>query len=842
MPGTFLPRSLPKGLEALTDLALDLRWTWSHGADALWRTLDQEGWGRTENPWILLQNTPHQRLKELAGDKHFCQELKRLTEERETYLADKGWYGQIQKSLDIGKIAYFSMEFGLGEALRIYAGGLGILAGDYLKAASDLGLPLVGVGLLYQEGYFRQMIDSDGRQLAVYPYNEPSTLPIQPVHSITGGWLHVPINLPGRKLMLRVWQATVGRVKLYLLDSNDPLNSPLDRGITNKLYDSGQELRFLQELVLGIGGWRLLKAIGEDVSVCHLNEGHAAFVVLERTRNFMEQAGCSFQEALWTTRAGNIFTTHTPVAAGFDTFPPQLIDKYFPMFHDFLTRTGLSLQDLLALGRKNPDNQTEVFNMAYLAMRGCARSNGVSRLHGEVSRQLFSDLYPRWPQEEVPVSHVTNGVHVPSWDSPWADQLWTEACGKQRWLGETESLHKSIQAIDDETLWKLRANERDDLVHYARKRLALQLGQAGANPKQLDSVARVLDPNALTLGFARRFATYKRPNLLLHDRNRLTRLLTDSARPVQLIIAGKAHPNDSEGQRIIQDWVNFVRQLDIRSHAVFLEDYDIALAQQLVQGIDVWINTPRRPWEACGTSGMKILVNGGLNLSELDGWWAEACSCDVGWSLGDGKEHNSDPTWDDAEAEQLYQRLENEIIPLFYKRDAQGLPREWLKLIRNSMVKLAPQFSSNRMVREYVEQLYHPAATTHKKRRAQKGQLAKQLHNWHNALKLHWEQIHFGNVNVDKTEDGWSFQVQIYLGEILPDQISVELYADAGDNEKPLVVSCQRGEKITGAVHGYRYQADIKTKRPATDFTPRVIPHHAEAEIPAEATLITWQH
>jgi len=838
----FQSRPLPKSLEALTELALDLRWTWSHGADTLWQMMDEECWERTENPWALLQNLSHERLQQLADDEQFCQELERLSAERASHQADSGWYGQMQRQLEVGKVAYFSMEFGLGEALPIYAGGLGILAGDYLKAASDLGLPVTGVGLLYQQGYFRQMLDSDGRQLAIYPYNEPSTLPIQPLRTASGEWLHVHLNLPGRRLMLRVWQVNVGRVRLYLLDSNDPLNSPRDRGITNKLYDSSKELRFLQELVLGIGGWRLLEAIDADISVCHLNEGHAAFVILERARRFMEQPGLSFQEALWATRAGNIFTTHTPVAAGFDIFPPQFIDKYFPVFHDFLNRTGLSLQQLLALGRRDPDDPTEAFNMAYLAMRGCARSNGVSRLHGEVSRQLFSGLYPHWPLAEVPVSHVTNGVHVPSWDSPWADRLWTEACGKQRWLGNTEDLHKSIQSLEDDTLWKLRASERQDLVHYARERLALQLGQAGADPGQVESAHQVLDPNVLTLGFARRFAAYKRPNLLLHDRQRLTRLLTDSARPVQLIIAGKAHPDDAEGQRMIREWVDFVHQTASRGHAVFLEDYDIALAQQLVQGIDVWINTPRRPWEACGTSGMKVLANGGLNLSELDGWWAEACSCDVGWSLGDGREHDTDPAWDALEAEQLYQRLENEIIPLFYKRDVQGLPREWLTRIRSSMMKLAPQFSSNRMLQEYVEKFYHPAAIAWEEHRAQQGQLAKQLYDWYSTLTLHWEQIHFGNVEVHKTGKGWSFQVQVYLGEIMPDQIRVELYADGLDGGKPAAIECRRQEEISGAIHGYAYQASIATTRSATDFTARVIPHHAAAQIPTEATLITWQH
>ncbi len=836
----FLPRPLPQGLEALTELALDMRWTWSHSADTLWCMLDKDAWERTENPWILLQDVPYQRLQQLANNTPFCQELKRLSDERENHMADPGWYGQAQPHIELGKIAYFSMEFGLGEALRIYAGGLGILAGDYLKTASDLGLPVVGVGLLYQEGYFRQMLDTNGRQLAVYPYNEPSTLPIQPVHTASGEWLHVPLNLPGRQLKLRVWQVNVGRVRLYLLDSNDPLNSPRDRGITNKLYDSGRELRFLQELVLGIGGWRLLMALGEDISVCHLNEGHAAFAILERTRSFMDKHGVCFDEALWTTRAGNVFTTHTPVAAGFDTFPPQFIDKYFPMFHDFLTRTGLSLQELLTLGRKNPNDKTEAFNMAYLAMRGCARSNGVSRLHGEVSRQLFAALYPRWPLAEVPVKYITNGVHIPSWDSPWADRLWTEACGKQRWLGNIDALHRSIEELKDETLWKLRASEREGLVYYARKRLALQLGQAGASPEQVNNVAQILDPNALTLGFARRFASYKRPNLLLHNRQRLTSLLTNSTQPVQLIIAGKAHPNDLEGQAMIQEWVNYIRQPYIRSHVVFLEDYDIALAQQLVQGVDVWINTPRRPWEACGTSGMKVLVNGGLNLSELDGWWAEACTCDVGWSLGDGKEHNSDPAWDATEAEQLYRRLEDEIIPMFYHRDTQGLPRKWLTRIRNSMTQLAPQFSSNRMMLDYVKLLYNPASAAYEKRRAQQGQLAKQLNDWINTLKLHWDQVHFGNTQVKKTDNGWCFQIQVYLGEILPEHIHVQLYAESNDRNNPQVYECDCGEKITGAIHGYSYQANIETTRPATDFTPRVIPYHAEAQVPAEAALIAW--
>ena len=837
---TFTSQSLPQNLQALSELALDLRWTWSHEADALWRTLDENIWERTKNPWTVLQRVSTERLQQLADDSQFCLELKRLSQKRAAYQADDGWYSRLNPHLDVNKVAYFSMEFGLGETLPIYAGGLGMLAGDYLKAVSDLGLPVVGVGLLYQQGYFRQMLDAEGQQLAIYPYNEPSMLPVQPLYSASGERLYVPLKLPGRLLMLRTWQVNVGRVSLYLLDSNDPLNSPFDRGITSKLYDGNQELRFLQELVLGIGGWRLLKAMDIDISVCHLNEGHAAFVVLERAHQYMQKHKCSFQEALWTTRAGNIFTTHTPVAAGFDTFSPRLIEKYFPVFHDFMTFTGLTRPQLLGLGRKDPDDSGEAFNMAYLAMRGCARSNGVSRLHAKISRNLFRKLYPRWPLAEIPVTHVTNGVHVPSWDSPWADRLWTQACGKQRWLGSTENLHRSIESIDDETLWKLRTRERKNLIHYARKRLALQLGQIGASPEQASAAHQLLDPNTLTLGFARRFATYKRPNLLLYDKRRLMNLLTDKNRPVQILIAGKAHPNDVEAQRMIQEWISFIHQAGIREHVIFLEDYDIALAQQLVQGIDVWINTPRRPWEACGTSGMKILVNGGLNLSALDGWWAEAYAEDTGWSIGDGQEYDEDPARDAIEAEQLYQRLEKDVIPLFYKRDTQGLPRSWLKRIRNSMMKLTPQFSSNRMVQEYVERFYHPAATDYKRRHAQQAQLAKVLDRWHNTLILHWPQIRFGNIDIGQTEQGWTFQVQVYLGEISPEHIRVELYADARGDEDPERIECQRHETLSGAVHGYCYLADIKTTRAAGDFTPRVIPYHPEAQIPAEVNLITW--
>jgi len=833
-----LPAELLPLVDTVMDLAMDLRWTWSHAGDALWKAMDPEVWEQTKNPFAVMQNLDPQRLQELNKNPQFKERLQRLATERKDYLEQPGWYGETHADAGLKGIAYFSMEFGLGEALPLYAGGLGILAGDYLKAASDLGVPVIGVGLLYQEGYFRQTLDASGWQQDIYPYNEPSSMPVRPVRSRSGAWLRVYSDFPGRRVSFRVWQAQVGRVTLYLLDSNDLLNSPSDRGITSKLYGGGEEMRMVQEIVLGICGWRLIEALSLEIDICHLNEGHAAFVTLERARCFMDRNNVDFQEALWATRPGNVFTTHTPVAAGFDTFSTELILKYG---RDYTSRLGLTIEEIGALGRKHADDPNEPFNMAYLAMRTCGMTNGVSRLHGKVSQRIFHDLYPRWPQHEVPVTHVTNGVHVPTWDSPWADELWTQAASKGRWLGTLEPLSNAIEKLSDEALWNFCGQERADLVNYARKRLALHLGQRGEGPKVVAEAQNVLDPNVLTLGFARRFARYKRPNLLLHDPERLIRLLNNLERPVQIIVAGKAHPHNNAGKDFIQEWVRFARRPEVRARVVFLEDYDISLAQEMVQGVDVWINTPRRPWEACGTSGMKVLVNGGLNLSELDGWWAEAYSEDVGWALGNGEEH-AEPEWDVVEAEQLYRLLEEEITPLFYDRDASGIPRAWVARMRTSMARLTPQFSSNRMMHEYVERLYLPSATAVNHRTAQGGKLGKALRNWEQVLNRHWHEIHWGNLDIRREEsDGCSFEVQVYLGDIPPEFIQVQLYAEPLETDEAFSVTMQQGKSIAGAVNGYSYRVTVTTSRSTGDFTPRVVPYHSEARVPSEATLILWQ-
>jgi starch phosphorylase len=616
--------NFPPELSALKTLALDLRWTWSHEADALWENVDPQIWRRTRNPWIILQNASPGRLQALSADNAFQAKLHEFMASREAYYRSPGWFVESGYSEQLKKTVYFSMEFGLGTALPLYAGGLGVLAGDFLKTASDLGVPAIGVGLLYQEGYFRQIVDAAGMQQELYPYNEPATLPIEPVVHEDGGWLRIPLELPGRIVLLRVWQANVGRVKLYLLDSNDPLNTPADRGITAKLYGGGPEIRLMQEIALGIGGWRVIEALHPDVEICHINEGHAAFAIIERAHQFAKRCGLGFWESLWATRAGNVFTTHTPVAAGFDAFPAHLLRTYLPYPEADLSLRGVTLEALIGLGRIEPENAHEPFNMAWLAQRGSAACLGVSRLHGDFSRQIFQRLFPRWPACEVPVGHITNGVHMPTWDSAEADRIWTNECGKERWRGMPAHLGEKISQIDDESLWAMRGEERQRLVRTVRGHLATQLQERGFSRDAIGQAGNILDPNVLTLAFARRFTEYKRPNLLLRNRQRLERLLLDERQPVQIVVAGKAHPADLEGKEMIRAWIALARDPRFRRRVVFLEDYDIAIAKELIQGADVWINTPRRPWEACGTSGMKVLVNGGLNCSILDGWWAEA--------------------------------------------------------------------------------------------------------------------------------------------------------------------------------------------------------------------------
>ena len=835
---SFLPSDI-EGVDSLAQLALDMRLSWNHAADEVWRQLDPALWELTHNPWIVLQTVSRYQYQKAMSDPVFRKEVDVLLQSQKHANTSQSWFPQNYPNSALACVAYFSMEFMLSEALPIYSGGLGNVAGDQLKTASDLGVPIVGIGLLYQQGYFHQTIDKNGEQQALYPFNDPWQLPVLPLRLSNGDWLRLEIELPGYSVWLRAWEVQVGRIKLYLLDSNDAANFPAHRGITSELYGGGPELRLKQELVLGIGGWRLLNTLGIHPQVCHLNEGHAAFAILERAYTFMKDTGQSFDVALTATRAGNLFTTNTAVTAGFDCFSPELVEQYLGDYAE--KKLGISRHQLLALGREDPENESEKFNMAYLAIRGSGAVNGVSRLHGEVSRQIFEPLFPKWPPNEVPVGYITNGVHMPSWDSEESDDIWTEACGKGRWLGTMENLGQNIRKVSDKRLWQMRNKSRAELIQYSRKRLSRQLMASGASPMEVENVDHLFDPNTLTLGFARRFATYKRPDLLLHDPQRLLRLLSDPLHPVQLILAGKAHPADQAGQDLITKWIHFIRQSEVRPHVIFLSDYDMLLTERLVEGVDVWINTPRRPWEACGTSGMKVLVNGGINLSELDGWWDEAYTPEVGWAIGDGKEHGEDPELDAIEANALYNLLEQQVIPEFYYRNKKGIPVTWLARIRSSMSQLTPRFSANRTVREYTEKYYLPMTASYHSRSADKNRIGNEIVAWQNLLKQKRNKIHFGEVNVKTDGDKHIFNVQVYLNGLNTSAVVAELYANGTDGGTPTRQELKLIKQGTRSDKPHLYQATVSASRPAADYTPRVIPNFPGVSVPLETNLILWQ-
>jgi glycogen phosphorylase len=834
-----LPPTGREGFEELAELALDMRWCWNHAADHLWKQLDSDSWALTHNPWVVLQGVAPERIGQLMAEAAFRDSVQQLLQARRVAEQAPAWFQKNHPDSPLTGVAYFSMEFMLAEGLPIYSGGLGNVAGDQLKAAGDLGVPVVGVGLLYSQGYFRQVIDQSGAQQAIFPYNDPSQLPITPLRGPKGEWLRFQLKLPGHPIWVRAWQVRVGRSRLYLLDSNDAANFPAYRGITGELYGGGPEMRLQQELLLGIGGWRLLGHLGIRPEVCHLNEGHAAFAVLERARGFMRESGQSFEAALATIRAGNLFTTHTAVAAAFDRFEPDLIERYLGAYAE--TELGISRGALLALGRVDAGNAAEPFSMAQLALRGSGAVNGVSQLHATVSRRIFAPAFPLWPIDEVPIGYVTNGVHVPSWDSALADELWTKACGAGRWLAPVESMAGGrVAALGDEELWRFRNASRLALVEHARQRLVQQLTASGDGAELLDHARHVLDPNVLTVGFARRFATYKRPNLLLQDPQRLLRLLTDRERPMQLVIAGKAHPADEPGQALIRQWTHFIRGTEARPHAIFLADYDMLLTERLVQGVDLWLNTPRRPWEACGTSGMKALVNGAINLSELDGWWAEAYTPEVGWALGDGREHADDPAWDAKEADALYALLEREVVPQFYEHDSRGIPRAWVARMRQSMARLTPQYSSARTVGEYVERHYEPAAAAYRERSAAKGETGWRIAEWLGAIEKGWADLKFGPARFETRAGQHRFEIPLYLGTLDPGSVRVELYADALEGGTPEKHPAVHVRAISDSPGGHLYSVDVPALRPAEHYTARALPQREGVRVPLESRRILW--
>jgi starch phosphorylase len=832
---TFLIKAvLPPELEPLRKLAYNLHWAWTYETIELFRYLDRDLWrASSNNPVKMLGMIKQDKLSQALNDEGFMAQLERANRALQDYLNGTTWFDAKYGKYDRPIIGYFSMEFGLTECLPVYSGGLGILAGDHLKSASELGIPLVGVGLLYQKGYFQQYLNADGWQQETYPDNDFHNMPIKLVTDEHGIPVMIDVEFPGRNVYCRIWKVEVGRIPLYLLDTNTPENNYTDRKITYQLYAGDKEARIQQELILGIGGMLALRKLDIHVHVCHMNEGHAAFMALERMRRRVTSNGLTPDEAAEIVKSGTIFTTHTPVPAGIDLFHPIIVEKYL---NNIFRELGMKKSSFLSLGRYNPDDNQEPFNMALLALRTTAFANGVSELHGETSRKMFHSIWPNVPIQEVPIQHVTNGIHTRSWVSHEMAELFSRYLGPN-WVKKPadQTVWQRVERIPDVELWRIHERRRDRLVAFSREKLAGQLKYRGASAKEINDATEALNPEALTLGFARRFATYKRATLLLRDPDRLRRLLTNPKQPVQIIFAGKAHPLDNGGKDLIKHIVHFARSEEIRKHIIFIENYDISVARYLVQGVDLWVNTPKRPHEASGTSGMKVVANGGLNLSILDGWWCEGYDGNNGWAIGAGEEYEDQNYQDEIESKALFDVLENDVIPLYYNLSNDGLPRQWIRRIKNSMMKLAPVFNTNRMVQEYTDNYYMKARQNWKNLSADNFAKTKSLVMWKQYVRDNWGQVKIVNAGVQKkeVEVGFALKVEaeVNLGQLKPDDVQVQVLSGALDSGYNLVDPDNEVMECTGQVHDslFKYEGYIPCDESGLfGYSLRIMPHHPD--------------
>jgi starch phosphorylase len=847
--------SLPSALEPLREIAYNLRWSWNHDALDLFQRLDPDLWERSgHNPVLMLGTIDQTQLEAAVEDEGFLAHMERVARDFQSYLkADAPWFRRTHGASAQPMVGYFSAEFGLTECLSIFAGGLGILAGDHLKSASDLGVPLVGVGLLYQQGYFQQRLNEAGWQQEAYVDNDFYNLPISPELRPDGTPVTVEVSFPGRSVHAQVWRAQVGRVALYLLDSNVNENRLEDRDITDQLYGGDVEMRIKQEILLGIGGYRALETLGFEPTVFHMNEGHSAFLALERVCRLMEREQLDFAAAREAASAGLIFTTHTPVAAGHDYFPPELMDRYFG---EYMSELHLSRQEFLGLGRQDPYNESERFCMTILALRMASHSNGVSRLHAQVTRRMWQGLWPGVPEAEVPIGHVTNGVHFRSWISQEVDELYDRYLGP-RWGEEPgdPAVWRRVERIPTEELWRTHERRRLRLVAYVRRQLRLQLERMGAPRAEVEAAEEVLDPEALTIGFARRFATYKRAYLFLKDPERLAFILNHPERPVQIIVAGKAHPKDEAGKELIRHIVSASREPEFRRRLVFLENYDMAMARMLVQGCDVWLNNPLRPLEASGTSGMKAVANGVLHLSTLDGWWAEAWDMPrvdseaVGWPIGDGQVYSDPEQQDQVEADALYDLLERDVAPTFYDRGLDGLPRRWIARMKTSVSTLCHFFNTHRMVREYTERFYGPASARYNRLVAEDGRRASELAAWKDRVHANWPQVRVEAVKASaqptmRVGNTLQARAHVRLGDLAPDDVRVELYLGRVDADGNIVEPRPRPmEPLKAERDGvYVFEAsDVACYQSGQlGFTVRVLPHHTDLSAAMLPGFIAW--
>ena len=841
---------LPPQIARLHELTYNLRWTWDHETIALFRRLDPELWEQTShNPEWMLGRLSQERLSALVADSSFMAHYRRVCRSFDEYMQLKNtWYSERYGHLEKPPtIAYFSMEFGLTECLQNYSGGLGVLSGDHLKSASDLNIPLVGIGILYQEGYFQQYLNADGYQQESYPLNDYVNLPVTLQTDEAGSPIKISVPLPGRELYAQIWKVQVGRVSLYLLDSNVDENVyEEDRNLTDRLYGGDRRTRIRQEILMGIGGIRTLRALGIEADIFHMNEGHSAFLLLERIRSDMQQHQLSFEQAKALTTASSVFTVHTPVSAGLERFGFDLIDEHFT---EMMAQLGISRDEFFDLGRENMGDY-ELFSMSVMALNLSSGTNGVAQLHGQVSRDMWQWVFPRVPVHEVPIKAITNGIHVQTWLSQEMAQLFDRYLDPAWRLEEARpAVWEGVTSIPDAELWRTHVRLRERLVAFTRDRLREQLQRRGVSQTAIEAADEVLNPDALTIGFARRFATYKRATLIFRDLERLRKLVTDPQRPLQFIFAGKAHPHDHLGKEFIRTIVNVARDPDFRDSIVFLENYDMNVARYMVQGVDVWMNNPRRPKEASGTSGMKVIYNGGLNFSIPDGWWAEAYQPDFGWSIGRGEEYD-EGEWehqDYIESQALYNLLEQDIVPMFYQQARDGLPREWIRRIKSSMLKLAPFFNTQRMVQQYTDEFYIPRYQVSQKMRRPDFEQTAAFAAWREKLNRVWHEVAVLGIDI---QDGdvevgshTEIQARIKLGSLCPQDVRVQLYYGMLDTMGSITqgqsVDMQMADQNGDGVYTFR-MGHIYDRTGDVGFSVRVLPYHEYLHTSFVPHKIVW--
>ncbi len=838
---------IPEALEPLRALANNLHFVWDYEAEELFRRISPDLWLETRrNPVEYLCRLRQEELEAVAGDEAFLAHQERVRQEFERYTTQKPDANVFGEKRQPFQVAYFTAECGVADCLPIYSGGLGILSGDHLKSASDLNLPVVGISLAYQKGYFRQYLTQDGWQMETYPVNRFSTMPMSRVRDENGALVTVSVDLRGEPLRVQAWRVDVGRTRLYLLDTNLPENSEWGRSVTSQLYGGDREMRIRQEIILGIGGARMLEAVGIHPAVCHMNEGHSAFVAFERIRRLREDHGLSFNEALEYVRMTSVFTTHTPVPAGIDTFEPGLMQAYFD---GFARAMGISFDVLLAYGRQDPRDRQEPFSMAVLALRLSNWNNGVSRLHGRVSRTMWRPVWSRLPEVDLPITHITNGVHIPSWISRGMAENCDRYLGP-RWIEDpdNEKVWERVNQIPDTELWRTHERGRDRLVAFARQRLRQQLANRGQSNRDLAMASEVLNSEVLTIGFARRFAPYKRAHLILRDIPRLERILTNPERPVQIVFAGKAHPQDEDGKHLIRNLIRITGMENLRRHMVFLEDYDMEIARRMVQGVDIWLNTPRRPMEACGTSGMKAAANGALQVSILDGWWDEGYDRELGWAIGGGETYEDPEFQDDLESRTLYDILEKDVVPLFYERGVDGLPRRWIAMMKRSLYRLCPVFNTHRMVEEYWERFYLPAAERGLQVRDQEWAGLRDLARWREKIMFNWSSVAIREIRMEEVEGvevglPYMIEADVHLGELAPDDVVVEVYGGPVDPAGRFLdrFVCAMGVAGTLTEHVYRYRKELRFEEAGhIGLTVRIIPNHPNPESRHAMGLVVW--